>query len=269
MLDYLAAHFQSGSEHGWSVKQTIRSIVLSHAYQVASTYDPADAAADPGDRFLWRMSPAPPGSRVDSRRDACRQRSTGSESSAWLAGDGPAVAEFRKKGNDSAMEDAVSTNRSVYLPIVRELVPPVLDLFDFAEPTLVTGNRDVTTVPTQALFLMNNPFVLDQSRRLADKRAGSLELDDAGRVDMIYRLALSPASTAAETARALQYTASYARDDHASRQREISQRPRIRRLGQPVPGLVLPARNSGISSSECQLHLFAGPALKVAGNRSI
>ncbi len=54
LLDYLATHFESD---GWSVKRTIRSIVLSHAYQLASTYDPADAMADPGDRMIWRMSP--------------------------------------------------------------------------------------------------------------------------------------------------------------------------------------------------------------------
>jgi len=123
------------------------------------------------------------------------------------------VAELRKKGNDSAIEDADSTHRSVYLPIVRELVPPVLDVFDFAEPTLVTGSRDITTVPTQALFLMNNSFVLDQSHRLAEKLLAAPKLDDAGRVDLAYRLALSRPPTPTETARALQYAASYARDD--------------------------------------------------------
>ncbi len=123
------------------------------------------------------------------------------------------IAELRNKGNDGAVEDVDSRHRSVYLPILRELVPPVLDLFDFAEPTLVTGNRDVTTVPTQALFLMNNPFVLDQSRRLAGRVLAAPRLDDAGRVDMLYRLVLCRPPTRAETARALQYTASYARDD--------------------------------------------------------
>jgi hypothetical protein len=123
------------------------------------------------------------------------------------------VGEFRKKGTDSAIEGAESTHRSVYLPIVRDLVPPVLDVFDFAEPTLVTGSRDVTTVPTQALFLMNDPFVLDQSRKLAEKVLAAPRLNDAGRIELAYRLALSRPPTAVETARALQYTASYARDD--------------------------------------------------------
>jgi cytochrome c553 len=210
LLDYLAAHFESA---GWSVKQTIRSIVLTHAYQLASTYDQADAMADPGDRMVWRMSPRR--LEAESIRDAMLAASgqltlTPAQGSPVMT---LPVAELRKKGNDSGIEDTESTHRSVYLPIVRELVPPVLDLFDFAEPTLVTGNRDVTTVPTQALFLMNNPFVLDQSRRLADKVLAAPRLDDAGRVDMVYRLALCRPPTPTETARALQYTASYARDD--------------------------------------------------------
>ncbi len=224
LLDYLATNFESG---GWSVKQTIRSIVLSHAYQLASTYDPANAAADPADRQVWRMSPR--------RLEAEPIRDAMLAASGQLVLTRPAgspvmtmpVAELRKNGNDSVIEDSNSTHRSVYLPIVRELVPPVLDVFDFAEPTLVTGSRDVTTVPTQALFLMNNPFVLEQSRRLADKVLAAPKLDDAARVDMAYRLALCRPPTPNETARALQYAASYARDDFAMGNTKSGSSPKI------------------------------------------
>jgi hypothetical protein len=239
LLDYLAARFESngpstgstsspqaGSGQGWSVKQMIRSIVLTHAYQLASTYDQPDATADPGDRLVWRMSPRR--LEAESIRDAMLAASgqlslTPPQGSPVMS---LPVAEFRKRGNDAAIEDAASTHRSVYLPIVRELVPPVLDLFDFAEPTLVTGNRDVTTVPTQALFLMNSPFVLDQSRRLAEKVLAAPKLDDAGRVDQIYRLTLCRPPTSTETARALQYTASYARDDSSIGNAKTGSNPR-------------------------------------------
>jgi hypothetical protein len=60
-----------------------------------------------------------------------------------------------------------SRHRSVYLPILRDRLPDVLELFDFAEPSLVTGARETTNVPLQALYLMNSPFVQAQARALA------------------------------------------------------------------------------------------------------
>src|SRR5690606_34339374 len=60
-----------------------------------------------------------------------------------------------------------SLHRSVYLPVLRDKLPDVLDLFDFAEPSLVTGNRETTNVPLQALYLMNSPFVMDRAAALA------------------------------------------------------------------------------------------------------
>jgi hypothetical protein len=113
------------------------------------------------------------------------------------------VAELRKV--TSAPGSAQSPYRSVYLPILRELVPPALELFDFAEPTMVIGSRDTTTVPTQALFLMNDPFVIEQSRDMAARVQTATGLDEAGRVDLAYRIALARGATAAEKARAIKY----------------------------------------------------------------
>src|SRR5690606_32034366 len=60
-----------------------------------------------------------------------------------------------------------SVHRSVYLPMIRDRLPDVLDLFDFAEPSQVTGVRETTNVPTQALYLMNSPFVQDRAAAFA------------------------------------------------------------------------------------------------------
>ena len=57
--------------------------------------------------------------------------------------------------------------RSLYLPVIRDRLPDVLSLFDFAEPSLVTGERDTTNVPVQSLYLMNSSFVHDRARSLA------------------------------------------------------------------------------------------------------
>ena len=80
--------------------------------------------------------------------------------------------------------------RSVYLPVVRDQLPDALAAFDFAEPSLVTGQRATTSVPSQSLYLMNSPFVQEQAGRAAGALLAVPELDDAGRVDLAYRLAL-------------------------------------------------------------------------------
>ena len=74
-------------------------------------------------------------------------------------------------------------HRSVYLPVLRDRLPDVLDLFDFAEPSLVTGDRQTTNVPVQALYLMNSPFV--QARALGDLPPGVTVRDAARRSSKI------------------------------------------------------------------------------------
>jgi hypothetical protein len=97
--------------------------------------------------------------------------------------------------------------RSVYLPIVRGGLPEMLSLFDFPEPSIIGGVRNVTTVPTQALFMMNNPKVIESASKLAQRI--SQESDDPrGRVRQAYRLTLSRRPSEAEIDRALQYIAS-------------------------------------------------------------
>ena len=88
----------------------------------------------------------------------------------------------------------------MYLPIVRDFVPDVLDVFDFAEPSLVVAARDVTNVPSQALYLMNNPFVSQQSRAHGASASSPRRSTDPQRIDLAYRLALSRPPTDAERA---------------------------------------------------------------------
>ena len=95
--------------------------------------------------------------------------------------------------------------RSVYLPIIRDRVPDVLDLFDFAEPSLVVANRDVTTVPSQALFLLNSPFVAAQSEAMAQRLLAKSAADGRQRIDCAYLWALSRPPTDAERTRAENY----------------------------------------------------------------
>ncbi|MBM3876153.1 MAG: DUF1553 domain-containing protein, partial [Verrucomicrobia bacterium] len=106
--------------------------------------------------------------------------------------------------NRNAVLKADSRKRSVYLPIVRDMVPDVLDLFDFAEPSLVVANRDVTTVPSQALFMLNSPFIHENSTALA-KRVQTAASDDRARITSAYLTALSRPPTPVELARGESY----------------------------------------------------------------
>ncbi|GAA4462949.1 PSD1 and planctomycete cytochrome C domain-containing protein [Novipirellula rosea] len=78
-----------------------------------------------------------------------------------------ALANRRSGGERLDMNDA--TFRSAYLPIVRGEEPRVLEVFDFAEPSMIVGQRETSSTPNQSLFMMNNPFVMQQSDALAER----------------------------------------------------------------------------------------------------
>ncbi len=197
LLDYLALRFM---DEEWSVKKLIREIVLSRVYQLGTRVDAANAQVDPGNRLLWRANPR----RLDAEaiRDAMLTASGMMDlqppggSMVASAGDGFASAYSNRFVN------AQFHYRSIYLPIVRDFVPSCLEVFDFAEPSLVVANRDTTNVPSQALYLMNNEFVIEQSRALAHRISIAPELDHKGRISLAYELALCRPPTDAEQARA-------------------------------------------------------------------
>ena len=167
LLDTLAVKFISD---GWSIKKLAREIVLSRTYRQSSAYRDDAFRTDPENRFLWRASKR----RLDAEaiRDAMlvvageldTARPVGSLVATKI-GDRP-ISLIGLDPNIPADLDG-SKHRSVYLPVLRDRLPDVLDLFDFAEPSLVTGDRETTNVPVQALYLMNSPFVQSRSTALA------------------------------------------------------------------------------------------------------
>ena len=201
LLDALAVEFR---EDGWSIKQLIRRLVNSRAYQMASTGDASllkqGRAIDPDNDLLWRAR----GRRLDveAMRDAILSISGGLDRSRG----GPTLTftgrfEF---ANDTKVLDVPSPafRRGVYLPIVRDHLDMVdsldiLEVFDFANPSFVTGRRNATTVPTQALYLMNSPFVTNQSERAA-RRLLSGPGDDALRVQRFFLESLGRRATKTE-----------------------------------------------------------------------
>lgn len=163
LLDLLAVQFMNDN---WSIKKTIRRIVLSDAYQRSSQMHQANYDRDPDNKLLWRIKPRP----VDAEalRDSVLaigggivlKRPYGSQISA--AGDNRVGRGFN--------QDRLTTDvryRSVYLPILRDDLPDALGLFDFADPNVTKPKREPTNVPSQALYLMNNPMVLTEAAAMA------------------------------------------------------------------------------------------------------
>ncbi len=174
LLDALALRFVAD---GWSQKRLIRRLVLSRAYAMSSAHDNRSDAVDPENRLLWRMNRR----RLDaeSLRDA------------WLAvagtlnvrGGGPGLPlEYPENTGGLRKGDVNPPSfrlarfrpeqefvRTVYLPIIRsgpQAGPAeVRNVFDFTQPGEIAGQRSMTTVPTQALFLMNARFLKRRARR--------------------------------------------------------------------------------------------------------
>ena len=90
------------------------------------------------------------------------------------------------------------------LPILRNGLPEVLSVFDLADHSLVVGHRTVTTVPTQDLFMMNSPFVVEKSREFAQRLLMASD-DEKERVSFAFQLALSRLPTSTEISEALQF----------------------------------------------------------------
>lgn len=199
LLDYLAANF---IENNWSVKQFVRSVVMSHAYGLSCASHEEGLASDPDNYLLWRQNQR----RLEAEaiRDAMLLASGELD---LTPADGSIVSRVGNgdigRGIRISEFDSNATKRSVYLPIVRSAVPETLQVFDFPEPSIIAGQRDVTTVPTQALFMLNSPFVLDRSKALAERLLQDGELSsDAQRIAQAFRYTLCREPSAQELASA-------------------------------------------------------------------
>ena len=174
LLDFLARRFVEG---GWSVKAIHRLILLSNTYQQKSDRRDDGFAADPENRLLWRQNRR----RLDfeAMRDAV------------LAVSGRLDPTMGGRPVELFDPKSPSTRRTVYGLVDRYDLDATYRTFDFPSPDISAPMRPTTTVPQQALFLLNSPFLLDQARALAarpdlarrplDARIGRLYLDLFGR----------------------------------------------------------------------------------------
>jgi hypothetical protein len=209
LLDYLSRQFV---KEGWSVKKLVRTIVLSHAYRLSADSNSSNYAVDPANRWIWRHTPR----RLDAEeiRDATL---AASGKLNLTRPDGSSVKNFkviemRNNGQEArtlSEQASSSTYRSLYLPLVRGVTPRSLEVFNFAEQGLVTGSREITTVPTQALYLLNDPFVRRQALALAERLTQAADLNDHERLKHAYQLTFGRPATPAEEDRSIAYLAEF------------------------------------------------------------
>ncbi len=182
LLDWLAAEFV---RTGWSVKAMHRTILLSATYRQSGDARVDAAKADPANDLYWRFD---------------RRRLTAEEiRDSLLAVSGQLD---RKPGDAHPIPPESSWSftqhvpfgtfydtdkRSVYLIQIRNRRHPFLGLFDGADPNASTPQRQTTTVPTQALYFMNDPFFHAQAAKVAE---GVRAKPDAARVNELFRLTL-------------------------------------------------------------------------------
>jgi hypothetical protein len=191
VLDYLADRFV---EKRWSSKELIRELVLSSTYRQTSASSPDAALLDPNNDLLHAMRRR----RLDfeSFRDTLLLVSGLLDSSL-----GGRAVDLTKK--------PFTGRRSVYGYIDRQDLPSVFRFFDFANPDISTGQRFQTSVPQQALFLMNGEFLKELSEALARSAAVQGVRDAGDRVHLLFRRVLLRAPSPEEVAASLDLVARF------------------------------------------------------------
>ena len=198
LLDWLAVEFV---RRGWSIKQANRLMMTSAAYQMAAAGgDAANADRDPENRYLWHFRPQ----RLDAEivRDSMLtvagniNLTVGGEPIFPFIPKDILAGQFRGKWENTP-DGPAAWRRGVYVYRRRSLPYPMFDTFDHPDMNVVAGARNVSTVPTQALTLLNNPFVLGQAERLAERVRNGAR-DPATQIDLAYRFALARPPAPAE-----------------------------------------------------------------------
>ena len=160
LLDYLAATF---IEDGWSTKKLIRKICLSRTFRMSASGATEQLKSDPDNRLLTRANRR----RLDAEalRDSLMQISGMLDLSV---ASGRTIAKISTYDNEYRHAAYPLRVRSVYVPSFRNTMLDLFEIFDGANPNLVTGKRTRSTRPAQALYMLNSPFVMEQAKLSAD-----------------------------------------------------------------------------------------------------
>ena len=193
LLDHLAATFLAD---GGSTKRLIRRLVLSSAYRASSAGDTPSGEQDPANELYGRASLR----RLEWEplRDALLA------AAGTLDLERPQVVPVSGIGGKAGQSAARSIfgldapYRTIYLPVIRGGLAETYGTFDFPDPAQIKGDRETTTVAPQALYFLNDEFVVDCCRAAAERLLAAPGLDDVGRVRLAYVRLLGRTPTADE-----------------------------------------------------------------------
>jgi len=184
LLDDLALRFM---QNGWSVKRLMRELVLSATYRQGSSGSAANAQLDEANDHLWRMNRCQLG--IESWRDAIIAT----------------AGTLSREGGASLNLDApVHQKRTIYSQVSRRELNKTLMLFDYPDANVHAARRSSSTTPTQKLYVMNSPFIIEQSKQLA-RRIQQSGADDAARIRHAYILLFAREPEAEELAIAREF----------------------------------------------------------------
>jgi hypothetical protein len=199
LLDWMAVEFAKD----WSLKRITKLMMMSEAYQMASAFsDAADMMNDQENLYLWRFRPQ----RLEAEIVRDNILSVAGNINLEIGGEPffPYIpkdilaGQYRGKWVNTP-EGPAAWRRGVYVYQRRSLPYPMFDTFDHPDMNVSSGARHVSTVPTQALTLLNNPFVLSEAAFFA-ARVSQQATDPRSQVDLAYRIALSRPATPEEIA---------------------------------------------------------------------
>jgi hypothetical protein len=209
LLDWLALRFV---ENGWSLKKLHKLILTSAAWQQRSDDIAAYKEKDPDNRFVWKCSRQ----RLDFEAMRDSVLAVSGQIDLTMGGRSVELSENPTAKKKMQAETIINTvgdptqetyarRRSVYLFIDRQNLPNTFRAFDFASPDTHSPQRYTTTVPQQALFLMNSPFITEQVGALVKRPEIDGEKDMDARVKKLYRVLFARTPAADELAIARKY----------------------------------------------------------------
>jgi hypothetical protein len=203
LLDWLTGQF---IKDGWSIKALHRKIMLSKTYQLASSSDPVAASKDPGNRWHWRFDRRR--LEAEALRDAMLMVGGNLELKRPGPHPFPPISQWTWTQHQPFKAVYPSNCRSVYLMTQRLQRHPYLALFDGPDTNHSTEKRSTSTVPLQALYLMNNDFVKTQAEGLA-RRLIAHTAEERSRLEQAFILAWVRPAQNAEVVKGLDYLRRY------------------------------------------------------------
>lgn len=188
LLDYLASQFM---ENGWSLKKLHRLIMLSSVYQQSSDGDARNVNGNPDNSLYWHFNRR----RLDFEATRDTMLCAAGALDTTSVG-GPSV---------DILAQPYTGRRTVYAFIDRQNLPNLFRMFDYASPDTHSPMRFNTTVPQQALFLMNSPFLVDMAKRFANRPEVAQQSSPEGKVRALYQVAYGRSPEPDELALALRF----------------------------------------------------------------